>query len=80
MKRLWLTPKAVLRRMLDRSGKSNADVSRSLGNNRTFVNEYTTRGKTPSFVIFVRIATVCGYEVHLVGHDEDITVTVNETD
>jgi len=66
--------------MLDNSGKSNAEVSRRLGRNVTFINGYTTRGKAPSINNLVRIATICGYEVHLVGHDEDITVTVDETD
>ena len=32
----------------------------------------------PTVSLLVKIAAVCGYEVHLIGHGEDVTVEVPE--
>jgi hypothetical protein len=64
--------------MLDGAGISNAEASRRLGSERTVINAYTTRGKMPTLPSLVKVASVCGYEVHIIGHGEDITVEVPE--
>jgi hypothetical protein len=56
------------------SGKTGADVSREMGRVSTFVATTIGRGTIPKLDTFARIAGVCGYEVVLKGHGEEVVV------
>ena len=78
MKKVKLTPRAIVRYMLNGADLSIADASRQMGRERRFLGDYTTKGRIPTVAMLAEIAAVCGYEVHIVGHGEDITVEVDE--
>ncbi len=73
-----MIPRAVVTHMANSTHLGNFEISRRLGRDPTFLNAYTTKGSIPSLLLLTKIAAVCGYEVHLIGHGEDITVEVPE--
>lgn len=76
MKKISLTPRAIVGYMANKTGLGNFEISRRLGKAPTFLNGYTNRGSLPSASMLASIAKVCGYEVHIIGHDEDIRIEV----
>lgn len=69
-----LTPRAVVGYMVNKTGLSKFELSKRLGKSATYINRYTTDGSIPSLNNLEIIAAECGYEIHLIGHDEDILV------
>lgn len=76
MEKISLTPRALVTRMVDKSGLSRFDVSMKMGKSKTFISNYATTGRIPSAALLAEVARACGYEVHIIGHGEDITVEV----
>ena len=76
MEKISLTPRALVTWMVNKSGLGGSGVSTAMGKNRFFINHYTNDSRMPTVPLLTQIAKVCGYEVHLIGHGEDITVEV----
>lgn len=68
------TTAQLIEYMAEMSGKSKGSISNSLGKARNYINCYISKKRTPNISLFVKIAKACGYEVHIIGHDEDITL------
>ena len=67
---------AVVGYVSNGSGESKSAISLRMGRNRKFLNDYTNKGRIPSVPLLFEIIQACGYEVHIIGHGEDITVEV----
>lgn len=80
MNRKTTSASTIVGFLTNKSQLSNFEISRRLKRHPTFIGRYLSRKSVPSIALVVKIAAICGYEVHLIGHDEDITVTVDETD
>ena len=78
MKKVELTPRAIVGYMVNKCKLGSSNVSRAMGRGRTFASDYMTKGRMPSIPLLIEFATVCGYEVHLIGHGEDITVSLED--
>ena len=78
MEKISLTPRALVTWMVNKSGLGGSGVSKAMGKERRFIFEYTSKGHMPTVPLLTQIAKVCGYEVHIIGHGEDITVEVPE--
>ena len=68
--------RAIVGYVVNGSGKSKSSLALSMNRNRWFINDYTTKGRTPSVPLLFEIIAACGYEVHIIGHGEDIVVEV----
>lgn len=71
-----MTPRMFVGYMVNQSKLGGFEVSRRLGKAQTYINRYTNGGSIPSLALAAQIAKVCGYEVHIIGRGEDITVEV----
>lgn len=74
-------PQALISYLVARSGLSKMEVSRRIGRGQSFLGNYTNANRggkksIPSIALLASVAKVCGYEVHIIGHGEDITVEV----
>ena len=76
MEKISLTPRALVTWMVNKSGLGGSGVSAAMGKERRFIADYTNKGRMPTVPLFTQIAKACGYEVHIIGHGEDITVEV----
>lgn len=74
MNEFLLTPRAIIGYMVNKSKLGGSGVASVLGKNRFYLNDYTTKGRIPTTTVLIQIAHACGYEVHIIGHDEDITL------
>ena len=66
--------KGFIMRVVNRAGLSKVEASRRMGRQHTFLTTYTARGRIPSLQLAAEIAAVCGFEIHLIGHGEDILI------
>ena len=73
-----LKPKALIGYMVNKSKLSAASIAALLGRGRYYIFTYTNKGHMPTVQNLVQIAEVCGYEVHIIGHGEDITVGLED--
>lgn len=73
-----IKPSAIIAHMVGSSKLSRYEVSRKLGRNNEYVARLIRGGEHPRIDNIVRVAAVCGYEIHVIGHGEDITVEVPE--
>ena len=67
-------PSKVIARLAHMSEKSKVAISKEIGRNKYFLGTYTSSGRIPNIVLLTEIARACGYKVHIIGHDEDITL------
>ena len=67
-----MTPQDAIRRMVDESGTTYAQVSRDLSRNDRYIAVMLSAGNTPSATLLARIANACGYELTLIGHGETL--------
>lgn len=65
----------ILRHMLTRAGLSMRAASIALHKYPSYMATAIGRGSSPTLPTFARIAHTCGYEIHIIGHDEDITLS-----
>lgn len=56
------------------SGKSAITVSREMGRADTYVSMTISRRSVPKLDTFVELAKICGYDLVLRGHGEEITI------
>lgn len=64
----------LVRHMVNMSGKTQSDVSESMGKSRGYVLTSTSRGSSPSAANLAKLARACGYRFVLEGHGESISV------
>ena len=76
MEKISLTPRALVSWMVTKSKLGGSGVSSALGKERRYIYSYTNKKHMPTVPLLTQIAKVCGYEVHIIGHGEDITVEV----
>ena len=69
---------ALLNHMIRRSGKNRQELSASMNRSDSYLRTTVSNKTVPTVDMFSKIAKVCGYEVHVIGHDEDITVDPKE--
>lgn len=68
----------ALQRMVEKSGKSKSGISVELGKSRNFITSSITQASgrgtvwNPQTDTLLNIAKLCGYEVVLLGHGEEI--------
>ena len=56
------------------SGKTAKDVSLEMGLTSNFITNTKARKSAPRLDTFAHIAKICGYEVVIRGHGEEITI------
>lgn len=76
-----LTSSALITHMLSEAQLSKMEASRRMGRGASFLGNYTNANRNgkkiiPSVELLALVAKVCGFEVHVIGHGEDITVEV----
>ena len=76
MNEIELSPKGVVTWMVNGCGLSGATISASLGKERKYIHKYTSGGHIPTITVLAQIAAACGYDVHIIGHCEDIKASL----
>ena len=69
---------ALMRWMLERSGKSRAQVAREMGMSENWLGECFRKRTVPSVLSFVGLADACGFRVELVDERETAAATLGE--
>ena len=54
------TPKGALRRAMDLSGRSDAELSKALGKNQRYLSNLMNSKSSPSIDLYARILDECG--------------------
>lgn len=65
---------ALLNHMVRMTRKSRREISESMGRSASYIGSIAHRKTIPAIDVFSEIAKACDYEVHVIGHDEDIVV------
>ena len=73
-KQVEVSESDLVRHMVNMSGKTQSDVSESMGKSRGYVLASTSRGSSPSAANLAKLARACGYRFVLEGHGESISV------
>ena len=73
-KRSHMDARMAVTHVVAQSGKTAKDVSLEMGLTSNFITNTKARKSAPRLDTFARIAEVCGYEVVLRGHGEEITI------
>ena len=73
-KRSQMDARMAVTHVVAQSGKTAKDVSLEMGLTSNFITNTKARKSAPRLDTFARIAEVCGYEVVLRGHGEEITI------
>ena len=63
---------SLVRRMVESSGKSAADISREIGRNSRYISVMLYNRTVPNVNLMARVAKACGYRLVIVGHGETI--------
>ena len=65
----------AIRHMVATDRKTLSQVSRELNRGRSFISVMFRDGTTPRLDLMAKIASVCGYDLVLLGHGEGLAVT-----
>ena len=60
--------------MVAKSGKTAKAISLEMGLTKNFITNTTARKSAPRLDTFAHIAKVCGYELVLRGHGEEVAI------
>lgn len=60
----------AIRRMVEASGKTSADVCREMGTAENYIRVTLSRKSVPKVDTFAEIAHACGFRVKIVGQGE----------
>ncbi len=69
---------ALLNHMIRNSGKNRQEISREINRSDNYLRVVIGKKSIPAVDMFATIARACGYELHLIGHDEDIVIDPKE--
>ena len=63
-----------IQHMIKTSGKRGVRVSSELGKSKNYISAMIAQQNDPSCQTMAAIAKVCGYDLILKGHDEEIVI------